>query len=131
MISRSHSNAKKSLWALWILTISWGLTGCGSGAVSENAARTAYEKSIHAIANGKVKLISFLKINGRKGESAGRKYYEVEYEAELEFLENYQPAMGLMDGMLKYKKGDVKKIRGWLHFEETEKGWRGEDGNVY
>ncbi len=97
------TKAKKSIWALSILTLSCGLAGCG-GAV---------------------------------------------YEAELEFLEDVPPPAASMfvtggkgkkveiKGVAPFvigpkgKKGEVKKERGWLTFEETEKGWRGPDKNVY
>ena len=29
------------------------------------------------------------------------------------------------------KKGETKKVYGVLTFNKTEKGWRGEDGNIY
>jgi hypothetical protein len=143
------ANCKKSLWALSVLTLSCGLPGCGSGTVSESSARTAYEKSTEAIAEGKAKLISFRKINARKSEVFGMKFYEVEYEAEVEFLEDFPPVRyttfpSMLPGGkpskqevpdffmgLKGKKGEVKKQRGWLSFEQTEKGWRGPDKNVY
>jgi hypothetical protein len=140
-------NAKKSLWALSILILSCGLAGCG-GPVSEKSARTAYEKSTKVIAEGKAKLVSFRKINARKSEMFGIKSYEVEYEAELEILENVHVigdpglithegwelevtpiGVGLEDA--KYKKGQVVKRRAWMEFTETEKGWLGPDRNVY
>jgi hypothetical protein len=136
---------RKSLWALSILAC-FGLAGCG-GSVSENSARTAYEKWTEALSEGKAKLISFRKINARKGEVLGVKFYDVEYESELEFLEDFPPQPpkeppAKFSEMPKIvlprivhgptgKKGEVKKQRGWLNFEETERGWRGPDKNVY
>jgi hypothetical protein len=138
-----------------------------SGGVSEQAARTSYEKSVKAIEKGEVKLISFHKTNGRRSEQSGRKYYEVEYEVECEVLEDlwHTPwlvpvpggdlggwwpfdenknvsnlAVGKKIGAAgpirvqrppKHKKGEILKRRGWLPFEETDKGWQGLDGNVY
>jgi hypothetical protein len=137
----------KGLFALAVLTICGSTTGCGSGSgsstVSEQAARTAYEKSapwsLLVLSGGldrqkgDMKLISFRKINDRRGESFGRRYYEVEYEAEWEHLADDRTGAIVAGKMLegRWKKGDVQKDRGWLRFEETEEGWLGPDGNVY
>src|SRR5262245_43367887 len=126
----------KRLFAFAVLAICGLATGCGlgsgSGNVSEQAARTAYENLHSDIKKGKTKLISFHKINGRKGEAKGRRYYEVEYEAELEHLTD-DPTGAIVGGIMLegWKKGDVMKERDRLRFWETEKGWRGPDGNVY
>lgn len=136
MVVTLTRTGKGPLWALCLLTLTCVLTGCGR-AVSESGARTAYEKSIKATAKGAVRVVSFRKINARRSEKSGRKYYEVEYEAELEFVEDFPPkesAPSLFSGFVmgpKGKKGEVKKASGWLPFEETENGWRGPDGNVY
>jgi len=149
----------KRLFALAVLAICAFTTGCGSGSgsghvsegnVSEQAARTAFEKSHPAIKNGTMKLISFRKIKGGipqipkitdgRGVIEGRRY-RVEYWAELELLTDDEIDM---DGRWregrrnwrnkeeeKWKKGDVVIVQGWLKFEETEEGWLGPDGNVY
>jgi hypothetical protein len=156
------------------------LSGCGGGTVSENSARTAYEKSTPVIVDGKAKLISFRKINAQKSEAFGVKMYAVEYEAELKFLEDVPPEVWDVIGFAakgfgsktvtveahtkeeaitkgtkllpedrrnritaqkpffsphvsgpQGKKDEIKKVSGQLHFEQTEKGWRGPDRNVY
>jgi hypothetical protein len=156
------------------------LSGCGGGTVSENSARTAYEKSTPAIVEGKAKLVSFRKINAQKSELFGVKMYDVEYEAELKFLEDVPPEVWDVTGFPskgfgpktvrveaqtkedaiakgtkllpedrrnkitadkpgfpphvsgpKGKKDEITKVSGRLHFEQTEKGWRGPDRNVY
>ena len=146
----------KRLFALTVLAICGLTAGCGSrsgsrsGTVSEQAVRTAYEKSapwsLLVLSGGldrekgDMKLISFRKINDRRGESFGRRYYDVEYEAEWEHLTDderpVEAVAAAFGGKAKepkpgWKKGDVQKDRGWLRFEETEEGWLGPDGNVY
>jgi hypothetical protein len=200
---------KRTLWALSILVLCCGVVGCGGGPVSERSARTAFENSTAAIKEGKAKLISFRKTNARSGELLGVKMYEVEYEAELQFLEDFPPQVWQVTGhgpgapvenpnpsrfgpsparpitkgqarqpsvnraewktvkveaqtkeeaiakgteMLpenrrnritaqpgvgrfvlgpKGKKSETKQETGNLTFEQTEKGWRGPDKNIY
>jgi hypothetical protein len=149
--------SSKRLIALAVLAICGLTTGCGSGSgnvsegtVSEQAARTAFEKSHPAIRDGKMKLILFRKIKGgipqipkipgERRVTEGRRY-RVEYWAELELLKDDEIDMDARwregrrnwenKGEEKWKKGDVVIIQGWLKFEETEEGWLGPDGNVY
>src|SRR5262245_9797819 len=125
---------RSMIWSLSVLIASCCVAGCGGGAVSEKAARTAYEKSTPAIVDGKAKLVSFRKINARSRELLGMKLYEVEYEAELQFLEDYPPLrlepLRLVPGPTG-KQGEIKKDSGWIPFQQTEKGWRCPDKNVY
>jgi hypothetical protein len=112
------------------LALFCGLLGCSSGPVSESSVRTAYEKSTKAIAEGKAKLVSFRKVNARSAERLGVQFYEVEYEAVLDFLEDY-PQPGQIPLGPKGKKGETKQETGKLSFQKTENGWKGPDKNLY
>lgn len=54
----------------------------------------------------------------------------MEYEAEYECLESVSP-LDLLNICVGKRPGDTVTQRGSLTFEETERGWRGEDGNIY
>ncbi len=121
------------------------LAGCSSQP-SESTGQKIIEKSIQAQSNGLIKLVSFRKTNAT---SPDRNHYLLEYEMEIEYLDNcWVDGMGLevtppkfkasrlapdrFDFLaLKKRKGEKEKMSGYLGFEKTEKGWRGDDGNVY
>ena len=65
---------------------------------------------------------------------AGIRFYKMEYEAEIEYLDDVirGPFGGIIDIKHKnsrmpgyIKKGSREKIKGELLFEETKNGWRG------
>jgi hypothetical protein len=86
-----------------------------------------------------IKVVSFHKTNAQKGEFLGVEVYELEFEAEIEYLADVKkdPFGGLVPInefcflCTTHKKGERQKIVGSLTFEKTEKGWRGEDGKIY
>jgi hypothetical protein len=110
--------------------------------------------------NGLIKLVRFTKTNGQAGEMMGVKVYEMDYEAEIEFLGDCQwgrKNVGFNDRVVTWakpddrrqrrdfwskwaeaweggkpaKKGERAVVTGKLFFERTEKGWRGRDGQIY
>jgi hypothetical protein len=122
-------------------------------------ARKVYENIDTNLHSGLIRISKFQKTNAVEGKLAGVKFYRIEYEAEVEFLMRlwefdsgelreagylsipesksgflipdslhyeYSPPGGIL-----HLKGDTKRINGILTFEMTEKGWRGEDGNIY
>lgn len=128
------------------------LTGC-SGAPSESMGRKMIEHKIQSQSNGKINLVSFRKTNG----TGDNNFYQVEYEAVIEFLANGAWVRGSsldtsisfefsiqqvgntqmaqfvndLNGATNVRQGQHTTIKGVLRFEKTEKGWRGEDGVVY
>jgi hypothetical protein len=112
---------------------------------SESNGRSALEAETQSESEGLIKLVSFQKTNGVEREFRGAKVYELEYIAEIEFLEDCiwggDRAFGwggsfharrpdyfdrppyLMRGA-RGNKGQRERVSGKLIFEETEKGWR-------
>lgn len=118
------------------------LVGCSS-TPSDSDGKKILADTIQQQSKGLIKLVSFNKTNGQSGEVMGVKLYSMEYEGEIEFLDNvyWGSPFGLLgfdaakaDGSMlsimgknkKAKKGDRYKFKGSIRFEKTEKGWRGE-----
>lgn len=119
---------------LTILTIA-----CSSSFPSESDGRKVLE-SIAAKGDFRGPLYSvksFTKTNATDSER-----YQLEFEADVECKRvNEVPvaAPGSFQGSLILSEfdvvcsqvGEVKKLKGTLAFEKTEKGWRGRDGQIY
>jgi len=90
---------------------------------------------------GRIKLISFKKTDGQRGDLFGVPMYSLEYEAEVEVLEDCDwkgsdwqgNILGKRDGVKTQKtlfgqphlkKGQRQKISASVNFEKSEKGWR-------
>jgi len=120
------------------------LLGCSS-APSASDGEKLLADTIQKQSKGLIKLASFNKTNGQSGEVMGVKIYSMEYEGEIEFLEDcfwggflggfeaVKPQPGYwgdfgnrMGGRSPAKKGQHEKIKGKIQFEKTEKGWRGQ-----
>jgi hypothetical protein len=120
------------------------LVGCSS-TPSASDGKKVLADTIHQQSKGLIKLVSFNKTNGQSAEVMGTKQYSMEYDAEIEFLEDcywggflggfeaIKPNPGafgeianLMGGKRPAKKGQHEKIKGKIQFEKTEKGWRGQ-----
>lgn len=140
------------VWRLIPYLVLIGLTGCG-GPPSESTGRKTLDHQIREQSQGHIKLVIFKKTNG-KGDA---NYYQVEYEAKIEFLDTgawssgnamsssrefgfalrqagNNPMLQLMGGMtgdVDVQKGQQQAITGTLVYEKTEKGWRGPDGGIY
>lgn len=101
---------------------------------SEADARKVVEKQYKDL----VRVVSLKETNAQKAELAGIKFYEMEYDAEIEYLDDVviEKFMGEINGIRKgkrgpfdflgreIKKGTREKIKGALTFEQTKKGWR-------
>lgn len=123
-----------------------------SGKPSEASGRIALEARIAKQSQGNIRLVSFSKTNGRDGEIFGRKVYEMDYEAEIEFGQDGSwlkgdPMSGLgygftreryggnalaqfaasIDGAVPVRSGDRQKVSGKLLFGKSERGWQTED----
>ena len=126
--------------------------GCSSQPSAGDAERVIQQK-IDSQSGGRIKLAGFTKTNGQKGELLGVQIYSLEYEAEIEFMEECkwiqepfsqqvsfrtavppkQPDGGFrwdnfMDDRMNpgtvMKKGQRQKLKGSVDFEKTERGWR-------
>lgn len=133
--------------------------GCSS-APSASDAEKVVENQIHKqtqdlikvglIQQGLIKLVGFEKTNAQKADVMGIKVYTIEYQAEIEFLDDcwwggplegmvFEAIPGepgpfnafLYMGKKRVRKGQREKVRGEIQFEKTEKGWRGPDGQIY
>lgn len=74
-----------------------------------------------------VRVNSFRKLNGRISEFNGAKTYSLEYEAEFEYLRDI-PETDTTKG---FSKGAKEKFKGTMRFDQTAKGWIGEDEKLY
>jgi hypothetical protein len=123
---------------------------------SESDGRKAIEAKIAGEAQGKIRLLSFTKTNGKKASGFGVEAYEMEWKGEIEFLEDciwggFRVFEGYWSGdfytappdgrlnthSIKYQgsKPQTKRqrvpINHILSFEKTEKGWRQFDTKEY
>jgi len=71
------------------------IAGCGwvclpsySAAPPVNDCKQAFENHIKEQSEGRIRLLTFKKLDGTEGEVAEVKVYVLEYEAEIEFTEN-------------------------------------------
>lgn len=130
----------KRLAAITILLL-MALLGCkGAGSEpSEGDGKKVFENRVRVLANengmqrslpeGIVRPVGFKKINGQLRTENGVKRYRLDYEGKVEFLVDIQASA--FNGFRKRKKGEVAIIAQSMDFEMTEKGWRGEDGQIY
>ncbi len=73
------------------------------------------------------RVVSFKSTKEQDMEFLGKRIYRMDYEAEIEYVKDV-PGILFIQG---HKKGDREKVTGTLTFTKTEKGWEGEDGNLY
>ena len=90
-------------------------------------------------------LVSFEKTNGMSREVFGAKVYIIEYRATVEYPEGLRPecvshngsfsgwscSLAQSQGTQPKSIGERETTTGELAFEQTEKGWKGQDGNIY
>ena len=112
-----------------ILLGMFAFAACSSLPSESDAEQVFANKWKKKIDQGIVRINSFEKTNGQESEVSGVKIYEIEYQAELEYLKDNKPA--LLKKAIGSNKGNIKNPSGTIRFEKTEKGWKGQDGNVY
>lgn len=130
--------------AILILAIS----GCSSGP-STSAAEEFAREQIKKQSQDRIKLVGFSKIDGQESAPNGIPSYKLDYEAELEFLENCRwgtkhgvnggwngdyRCVPIIEGpgysgdiftpFGEAKKGTRTKVRNFVTFEKSEAGWR-------
>lgn len=120
------------------------LTGCdGTGkAPGEAAGAKVLRNLLEAPGAGGARLVSVKKTEGREVKNGGGQAYEFLYEIEVAFPEGYEAKcaserergvcayLGLAADQT-FRRNEMLKSEGTLHFVKTEKGWLGEDKNIY
>jgi len=82
---------------------------------SEGDTRVVFEHQRPEFQTGAAKLLTFKKVNAESQEIVGVIVHFAEYEAEIEY-----PA-----------RGETETLTGQITFKLTDKGWLGEDGQLY
>lgn len=129
------------------------LSGCGQQSPSASDVRGQLESEIGKSSSGLIRLVAFEKTNGITRDVMGVKVYEMEFTAEIEFLDDCMwgdggPIWGgsfaatrgipgkdseyfaLMMGKRKATKGQRQRFSGTSALEKSEKGWRVISRNV-
>ncbi|MBI5778388.1 MAG: tetratricopeptide repeat protein [Planctomycetes bacterium] len=106
-----------------LTTLLFTITGCGSKPSEIDGV-----KELKEAYNNLVRVVNFKKTDGKPTEFKGVKGYEMEYEAEIEFLTDVfdsavESGEDEYKGILK-EKGERDQIKGVIVFEKTERGWR-------
>jgi hypothetical protein len=113
-----------SILALGLVTAMLATVGCtskGPAAPSNVIAKKVFENTDPSIKAGTTSVVSIWELRGQEQVILGVRRLSVEYEAEVEYLKEDLP----------HKKGDRKKLNVSLEFEQSDKGWKAKDGNVY
>ena len=118
------------------------LSAC-SGGEPGDAAGAKVMRNLLERSKVPAKLVSFKKTTGRGAHIGNTDVYEYQYEAEVQFPEGFEArcadekergpcaALGLANDQT-FRKNEILKSEGMLHFTGTEKGgWIGEDGQTY
>lgn len=125
-----------------------GDTSSGSaGTPSERSARAIFEsRHSESIQAGLMKIESFQKVNGRKLNIDGGESYVLEYVVTVVYPKGVMPEcvevskqgtynplcfVAQLRGASFKPVGHREKMPGDVTFENTERGWRGEDGKLY
>jgi hypothetical protein len=128
-------------WALAAVA-AVALAGCGGDREPNDAIGAKVLRNLLSTQGVGAKLISFKKVQGRDVKTPKAEAYELWYEAELQFPEAYEADcadeklrgrcayLGLVNSQ-SFRKGEVLKSEGTLHFVRSDKGWIGEDQNAY
>lgn len=134
--------------SLLILLCAFALAGCSSTPSPSNAEAVLRSK-IEKQSKGLIKLVGFKKTNAQDAELMGVKIHAIEYQAEIEFVEDgywgvlfgegFEAIRGepgplnawMYLGKKKARRGERETITGTLRFQRTERAWKGEDGKIY
>lgn len=140
---------------LIIIALCVTMSGC-SLSPSAGDGKRAIEDRISKDSAGRIKLNDFRKTDAQQGEVMGIKFYGLEFEAEIEFLENCKWVTGLMGQQITFRtvkpnssasptvqlmeaaenpgmqvsKGDRMHLVGVVRFVKKESGWAVEQVNV-
>jgi len=123
------SKAKNVLLGTIALFLVFLFSAC-SAKPSEADGKKAFEDGSYFrrdLKEGSVAIKGFKKVNGQTMEAFGVKLYKMEYEAEIEYLKEEG---GFLFPPYIYKKGDIRRVKGTIMFEQTEKGWKVRDVTI-
>lgn len=118
------------------------LAGCSESREPGDATGAKVLRNLLSKQGVTAKLLSFKKTQGRDLKTPSAEAYELWYEAEVQFPEGYEAncaeekergrcAYLSLTHDQSFKKGEVWKSEGTLHFLKSQKGWMGEDQNAY
>jgi hypothetical protein len=119
-----------------------GLAGCTGDREPSEAAGAKVLRNLLSKEGLAVKVTSFKTLKARGVKTQGAEAFEIWYAAEFEFPEPFEAScvnevkrgrctyLGLIDDK-SFKKGEMHASEGTLHFVRSDKGWVGEDQNVY
>lgn len=145
---RKSTHQTRAVAPLGFALVAAVLTACSSSP-SEADPRDALSSRIEREAEGRIRLVDFKKTNGVRAEVAGVSAYRLEYEAEIEFLQDvwwgcpmglcFETVTGapgslnfyLYQGKKHANRGQRETVTGALEFRKTERGWRGPGGRIY
>jgi len=118
------------------------LVGCGGASEPNDATGLKVLRTMFERAHVPAKIISFKKTMGRAAKTPDGEVYEYWYESDVQFPEGFEAKcagekergacalLGVISDQT-FKKNEVLKSEGSLHFAKSEKGWVGEDDNAY
>lgn len=117
------------------------LTACGgdsSSTPSLDTARAAFEAELAKNSGGKIKLLSFEKVDGVQGDLMGVPMYSLEFGGEFEFQEDGTWSVGHhLSGMCMGEyggepvtRGERRAFAGTIVFHKKEGGWKSKSPRV-
>lgn len=122
------------------------LAACSKSSPNESDARSVYVNLLkQQLGAVPYVLVSFKKTNGVAREVMGSQTYAVEYQAVVEYPAGVRPecvsrngsfpgwrcSIAASQGLRPKSVGEREVMAGELIFEKTERGWKGQDGNLY
>lgn len=117
-----RNSQKRILLAVLMIALAFGVvTGCSS-TPSESDAKKVYENLLkkQSSDSNAVTLVSFKKTNAQESTLFGVEVYTVFADVEVKSQRN----------TIVYRQG-INELEIQVMFEKTEKGWQGQDGNIY
>ena len=118
------------------------LCGCGADREPSDAVGAKVLRNLFERAKVPAQIVSFKKTQGRAAHVADADVYEYWYESEIQFPEGFDAScahekdrgpcalLGIASDQT-FKKNEILRSEGSLHFTKSAKGWTGEDSNSY
>lgn len=133
---------KQRLLLVLATGVTLALASCNAGGPPGDATGAKVLRNLLDQNGVGAKIVSFKKTLGREVKNGGGEAFEFMYEAEVQFPEGYEAKcadeklrgkcafLGL-DADQTFKKDEVLRSDGTLHFFKNDKGWLAEDKNAY
>lgn len=109
-------------------------SAAGMSTPSEDDARTAFSHTYPPLGMGIARIKSFQKTNGVQSEVFGVKAYQLDYSAEVEWIELTPETSAALAQNPSWREppGYISNQTGSFLFQKTEKGWKcDKDGQIY